>query len=115
MRCNSWTLLVVALLADAGPAPNCDRNRESDGFLWIEASNCACVSGPIWVSVDGSQYRLSCGRPNALDLRLPAGAYRVSAVDQKASWPERACSVTSGVTTRVDLGCPSDGARGCGS
>jgi hypothetical protein len=112
MRCASWTLLVVAILADAGPAPNCDKNH--DGFLQIAAADCACAPGPIAVSVDGTRYQLSCGGANALDLRLPAGVHLVSAANQKAAWPERACSVTSSATTRVDLGCPSDAAAPCG-
>jgi hypothetical protein len=115
IRCSPWTLLIVVILADAAPAPNCGGKHEYDGYLEVGASDCACAPGQISVSVDGSHYRITCSWQNALTLKMPPGDYVVSAASDKDSWAERTCSVQSELTTRIDLGCPSDHVGQCAS
>ena len=109
IQCSPWTLLVVAILADAAPSPSCGSSSESSsGYLQIGASNCACAPGAIQVSLDRREIgEISCGWSNAITVTAGSGSHLVAATSAHGSWPEQSYDVRGDRTTPVELGCPS--------
>jgi hypothetical protein len=108
IRCSPWTLLVVVILADAAPSPSCGSSSSSDGYLQIEASNCACAPGTIQVTLDGRGVgALTCGPANAMTVKAETGRHVVAATSASASWAAQSYDVRSDATTLVELGCPA--------
>ncbi len=108
IHCSPWTLLVVVILADAAPAPSCGSGSDSNGYLQIGASDCACAPGAIQVTLDGREVgETSCGWSNAITVTAGSGSHLVGASSARASWPEQSYDVRGDRTTRVELGCPS--------
>ncbi len=109
IHCSPWTLLVVLILADVAPSPSCGSGSESpSGYLQIGASDCACATGTIQVSLDGRGIgEITCGWTNAVTVAAGNGSHVVGATSGHASWPEQSYDVRADRTTRVELGCPT--------
>jgi hypothetical protein len=108
IRCSPWTFLVVVILADVAPSPSsCGSHSISDGYLQIEASNCACAPGTIRVVLDGRGVgTITCGSANAITVKAQIGRHVVAATNASASWADQSCDVRPDRTTFVELGCP---------
>jgi hypothetical protein len=108
IQCSPWTLLVVAILADAAPSPSCGGSRVNDGYLQIGVSDCACAPGAIQVSLDRREIgEITCGWTNAITVTAGSGSHLVAATSAHGSWPEQSYDVRGDRTTPVELGCPS--------